>query len=201
MVQSRPRCHHGSCPYLSSPSPLPRLSCLYLAFRGSGLSVHFLISPANVHDTPFAHPLLEISLRLYHLRPCVIRPFRLQHPPLSSWSTIVSQVALTTPLPSSWLWLPSLQVVRITFVLLSKFLLIPGRDLSYEMSSLLLLSRFLAWCARNCFSRPQKTVEKTVKPLKSGENVVTSEHNNNGPPKRSGGERERKYHLEQAKLK
>jgi len=44
------------------------------------------------------------------------------------------------------------------------------------------------------------TVEKTVKPLKSGENVVTSEHNN-GPQKRSGGDRERKYHLEQAKLK
>ena len=44
-------------------------------------------------------------------------------------------------------------------------------------------------------------VEKTVKPLKTGENVVTSEHNNNGPQKRSGGERERKYHLEQAKLK
>ncbi len=41
-------------------------------------------------------------------------------------------------------------------------------------------------------------VEKTVKPLKSGENVVTSEHNNNGPQKRSGGDRERKYHLEHA---
>jgi hypothetical protein len=34
--------------------------------------------------------------------------------------------------------------------------------------------------------------------LKPGENVVTSEHNNNSSRKRSGGERERKYHLEQA---
>ncbi len=28
--------------------------------------------------------------------------------------------------------------------------------------------------------------------------MVTSEHNNNGPQKRSGGDRERKYYLEQA---
>ena len=54
---------------------------------------------------------------------------------------------------------------------------------------------------RSRFSHSQKTVEKTVKPLKPGENVVTSEHNNNGPQKRSGRNRERNYHLEQAKLK
>jgi hypothetical protein len=54
---------------------------------------------------------------------------------------------------------------------------------------------------RSSFSNSQKTVEKTVKPLKPGENVVTSEHNNNGPQKRSGGDRERNYHLEQARFK
>lgn len=44
-----------------------------LLCRGSGLPVHFLVSPANVHDSPFARPLLDIAVRLYHLRPRVIR--------------------------------------------------------------------------------------------------------------------------------
>src|SRR2546426_12239957 len=44
-----------------------------LLCRGSGLPVHFLLSPANVHDSPFARPLLDIAVRLYHLRPRVIR--------------------------------------------------------------------------------------------------------------------------------
>ena len=34
------------------------------------------------------------------------------------------------------------------------------------------------------------TVEKTVKPLKRAENVVTSEHNQNGPKQRGGGKKE-----------
>src|SRR3989449_1025176 len=33
----------------------------------------FLLSPANVHDAPFARPLLEWALRLYQIRPRVIR--------------------------------------------------------------------------------------------------------------------------------
>jgi transposase len=44
-----------------------------LLCRGSGLPVHFLVSPANVHDAPFARPLLEIAVHLYGLRPRVIR--------------------------------------------------------------------------------------------------------------------------------
>ena len=35
-----------------------------LLCRGSGLPVHFLISPANCHDAPFACPLLELAVRL-----------------------------------------------------------------------------------------------------------------------------------------
>ena len=41
--------------------------------RGSGLPLHFLASPANCHDAPFARPLLELAVRLYAIRPRVIR--------------------------------------------------------------------------------------------------------------------------------
>ena len=44
-----------------------------LLCRGSGLPVFFLLSPANVHDAPFALPLLVWAVRLYHIRPRVIR--------------------------------------------------------------------------------------------------------------------------------
>jgi hypothetical protein len=44
-----------------------------LLCRGSGLPLFFLLSPANVHDAPFARPLLEWALRLYHICPRVIR--------------------------------------------------------------------------------------------------------------------------------
>lgn len=44
-----------------------------LICRGSGLPVHFLLSRANVHDAPFAQPLLAWALRLSHIRPRVIR--------------------------------------------------------------------------------------------------------------------------------
>src|SRR5256885_3985246 len=44
-----------------------------LLCRGSGLPLFFLLSPANVHDAPFARPLLEWALRLYQIRPRVIR--------------------------------------------------------------------------------------------------------------------------------
>src|SRR5262249_13438455 len=40
-----------------------------LLCRGSGLPVHFLVSLANVHDAPFARPLLEAAMHLYHLHP------------------------------------------------------------------------------------------------------------------------------------
>jgi hypothetical protein len=44
-----------------------------LLCRGSGLPVFFLLSPANVHDAPFARPRLQWAVRLYQLRPRVIR--------------------------------------------------------------------------------------------------------------------------------
>lgn len=44
-----------------------------LLCRGSGLPLLFLLSPATVHDAPFARPLLELALRLYSLRPRIVR--------------------------------------------------------------------------------------------------------------------------------
>jgi hypothetical protein len=44
-----------------------------LLCRGSGLPVHFLLSPANRHDAPFARPLVELAVRLYAIRPRIIR--------------------------------------------------------------------------------------------------------------------------------
>ncbi len=41
--------------------------------RASGLPVHFLVSPANLHDAPFARPLLALAVRLYCIRPRIIR--------------------------------------------------------------------------------------------------------------------------------
>jgi len=56
------------------PRPLLRGYRVHtLICRGSGLPVHFLVSPANCHDSPFARPLLELAVRLYHLRPRIIR--------------------------------------------------------------------------------------------------------------------------------
>ena len=56
------------------PRPLLRGYRVHtLLCRGSGLPVHFLVWPANAHDGPFARPLLEWAVRLYHLRPRIIR--------------------------------------------------------------------------------------------------------------------------------
>ena len=44
-----------------------------LICRGSGLPLQFLVSPANIHDSPFARPLLELAVSLYHIRPRIIR--------------------------------------------------------------------------------------------------------------------------------
>lgn len=44
-----------------------------LLWRGSGLPLFFLLSPANAHDAPFAQPLLAWAKRLYQIRPRVIR--------------------------------------------------------------------------------------------------------------------------------
>src|SRR6266567_2075560 len=56
------------------PRPLLRGYRVHtLLCRGSGLPLFYLLSPANVHDAPFARPLLEWALRLYSIRPRVIR--------------------------------------------------------------------------------------------------------------------------------
>jgi transposase len=56
------------------PRPLLRGYRVHtLLCRGSGLPIFFLLSPANVHDAPFARPLLEWAVRLYSLRPRVVR--------------------------------------------------------------------------------------------------------------------------------
>jgi transposase len=44
-----------------------------LLCRGSGLPLLFLLSPAKVHDAPFARPLLELAVRLFAVRPRVVR--------------------------------------------------------------------------------------------------------------------------------
>ncbi len=56
------------------PRPLLRGSRVHpLLCRGSGLPVFFLLSRANVHDAPFARPLLEWAVRLYSIHPRIIR--------------------------------------------------------------------------------------------------------------------------------
>ena len=56
------------------PRPLLRGYRVHtLLCRGSGLAVHFLLSPANRHDALFARPLLELAVRLYEIRPRIIR--------------------------------------------------------------------------------------------------------------------------------
>ncbi|HEX9411958.1 MAG TPA: transposase, partial [Ktedonobacterales bacterium] len=56
------------------PRPLLRGYRVHtLLCRGSGLPLLFLLSPANAHDAPFARPLLDWAVRLYGLRPRVVR--------------------------------------------------------------------------------------------------------------------------------
>jgi hypothetical protein len=44
-----------------------------LLCRGSGLPLFFVVAPANAHDAPFARLLLTWAIRLYDLRPRVVR--------------------------------------------------------------------------------------------------------------------------------
>jgi hypothetical protein len=44
-----------------------------LLCRGSGLPLFSIVAPANHHDAPFARPLLTWALRLYAIRPRVVR--------------------------------------------------------------------------------------------------------------------------------
>ncbi len=56
------------------PRPLLRGYRVHtLLCRGSGLPLFFLLSPATMHDAPFARLLLQWAVRLYQIRPRVIR--------------------------------------------------------------------------------------------------------------------------------
>jgi transposase len=56
------------------PRPLLRGYRVHtLICRGSGLPLFFLLSPANVHDAPFARPLLAWAVHLYAIHPRFIR--------------------------------------------------------------------------------------------------------------------------------
>jgi Transposase DDE domain len=56
------------------PRPLLRGYRVHtLLCRGSGLPLLFLLAPANAHDAPFAQPLLSWAIRLYGVRPRVVR--------------------------------------------------------------------------------------------------------------------------------
>lgn len=56
------------------PRPLLRGYRVHtLLCRATGLPLLFHLSPANVHDAPFARPLLALALRFYRLHPRVVR--------------------------------------------------------------------------------------------------------------------------------
>src|SRR5262249_40993182 len=66
----------AACGHAPAPHPRPLLlgyRLHTLLCRGTGLPLLFLLSRANVHDAPFARPLLELAVRLLHIRPRVIR--------------------------------------------------------------------------------------------------------------------------------
>src|SRR5258708_10340535 len=68
-----PDAAYGHAP-VQHPRPLLRGYRVHtLICRGSGLPLFFLLSPANVHDAPFAQPLLASAVRLYQIRPRLIR--------------------------------------------------------------------------------------------------------------------------------
>jgi hypothetical protein len=151
-----PDAQHGHAPAHHPTAFLRGYRVHTLLCRGSGLPLLFRLAPANAHDAPFARPLLATAVRLYGLRPRIVRLdaayggptliawihvvlgavavipwnpkatkersclpptwtkadlgkrasierffgrvflfFRLQRPPLSGWSAVTCQVALT----------------------------------------------------------------------------------------------------------
>jgi DDE family transposase len=71
--RSDPDAAYGHAP-AQHPLPLLRGFRVHtLICRGSGLPLLFLLSPANSHDGPFAQRLLAWAVRLYQIRPRVIR--------------------------------------------------------------------------------------------------------------------------------
>ena len=71
--RAHPNASFGHAP-AQHPRPLLRGYRVHtLIYRVSGLPLFFLLSPANVHDAPFAKPLLVWAVHLYHICPRVIR--------------------------------------------------------------------------------------------------------------------------------
>jgi transposase len=71
--RSDPDAAYGHAP-AHHPRPLLRGFRVHtLICRGSGLPILFLLFPANAHDAPFAKRLLEGAVRLYQLRPRIVR--------------------------------------------------------------------------------------------------------------------------------
>jgi hypothetical protein len=68
-----PDAAYGQAP-AHHPLPLLRGFRVHtLICRGSGLPLFFLLSPAHSHDAPFAQRLLAWAMRLYQIRPRVVR--------------------------------------------------------------------------------------------------------------------------------
>ncbi len=71
--RSDPDAAHGHAP-AHHPRPLLLGYRVHtLRCRGTGLPLRFHLARANVHDAPFARPLLELAVRLFGLRPRVVR--------------------------------------------------------------------------------------------------------------------------------
>jgi len=71
--RSDPDAAHGHAP-AHHPRPLLLGYRVHtLLCRGTGLPLLFQLTRANVHDAPFARPLLELAVRLFGLRPRVVR--------------------------------------------------------------------------------------------------------------------------------
>jgi hypothetical protein len=68
-----PNAAYGHVP-AHHPRPLLRGFRVHtLMCRGSGLPLQCLVSPTNIHESPFARPLLARAVSLYHIRPRIIR--------------------------------------------------------------------------------------------------------------------------------
>jgi Transposase DDE domain len=63
----------GHAPHHHAPPLLWGYRVHTLLCRGSGLPLLGFVAPANGHDAPFAQPLLATAVRLYRLRPHVVR--------------------------------------------------------------------------------------------------------------------------------
>jgi Transposase DDE domain len=68
-----PDARYGHAPAHHPPALLRGYRLHTLLCRGSGLPLLFRLAPAHAHDAPFARPLLALAVRLYGLRPRIVR--------------------------------------------------------------------------------------------------------------------------------